>query len=200
MPEIPTDRWASERLRWQSSRWRLWRKVISLYLSVCVFCVRSKVLQAACMTTSAAASIATQSTLIGASPFSPCLLSLLVLTGSTMRRRTAFREDVVRPSAAGHVVHRGFPDHETALFRGNFARHTRCTNLFLSFSLFIVSVSADALQYVRTNLTDAVGGFYSAEDADSYPYEGAPHKEEGIGVSVHSVPVCLSLSLCVHYL
>lgn len=73
-------------------------------------------------------------------------------------------------------------------------------SLSLSFSLFIVSVSADALQYVRTNLTDAVGGFYSAEDADSYPYEGAPHKEEGIGVSVHSVPVCLSLSLCVHYL
>jgi uncharacterized protein YyaL (SSP411 family) len=44
-------------------------------------------------------------------------------------------------------------------------------------------VAADTLRYVRRDLTDAEGGFYSAEDADSVPPEhaGEPdaHKSEG---------------------
>ncbi|XP_065569652.1 spermatogenesis-associated protein 20-like isoform X2 [Artemia franciscana] len=37
----------------------------------------------------------------------------------------------------------------------------------------------DILTYVSRDLSDASGGFYSAEDADSYPYEGANEKKEG---------------------
>ena len=44
-------------------------------------------------------------------------------------------------------------------------------------------VALDTLDYVRRDLTDALGGFYSAEDADSIPPEHAhelrPHKMEG---------------------
>ena len=44
-------------------------------------------------------------------------------------------------------------------------------------------VAADTLEYVLRDLTDADGGFYSAEDADSVPPEQAgdpkPHKSEG---------------------
>src|SRR4051812_7884799 len=44
-------------------------------------------------------------------------------------------------------------------------------------------VAADTLRYVRRDLTDAGGGFYSAEDADSVPADHAgdaiPHKTEG---------------------
>ncbi len=48
---------------------------------------------------------------------------------------------------------------------------------------FHAEVAADTLDYVRRDLTDASGGFYSAEDADSVPPEQAgdpkPHKTEG---------------------
>ncbi|CAJ0959812.1 unnamed protein product, partial [Mesorhabditis belari] len=40
-------------------------------------------------------------------------------------------------------------------------------------------VVKDIIEYVETNLTHETGGFYSAEDADSYPTEGATHKKEG---------------------
>jgi uncharacterized protein YyaL (SSP411 family) len=42
---------------------------------------------------------------------------------------------------------------------------------------FFADVAIDTLDYVRTDLTDAAGGFYSAEDADSIPPEqtGEPH-------------------------
>src|SRR5262245_57039586 len=44
-------------------------------------------------------------------------------------------------------------------------------------------VAVDTLEYVRRDLTDSEGGFYSAEDADSMPPEEAdaphPHKMEG---------------------
>src|SRR5262245_15018416 len=48
---------------------------------------------------------------------------------------------------------------------------------------FFADVAIDTLDYVRTDLTDKAGGFYSAEDADSVPPEQAdeshPHKMEG---------------------
>jgi uncharacterized protein YyaL (SSP411 family) len=48
---------------------------------------------------------------------------------------------------------------------------------------FFADVAIDTLDYVRTDLTDEAGGFYSAEDADSVPPEqaGSPHvhKMEG---------------------
>ncbi|PNF43606.1 Spermatogenesis-associated protein 20 [Cryptotermes secundus] len=37
----------------------------------------------------------------------------------------------------------------------------------------------DILTYVDRDLSDKNGGFYSAEDADSYPTHGASHKKEG---------------------
>jgi hypothetical protein len=36
---------------------------------------------------------------------------------------------------------------------------------------FFAQIAEDTLQYVRRDMTDARGGFYSAEDADSYPPE-----------------------------
>ncbi|MBI4262824.1 MAG: thioredoxin domain-containing protein [Acidobacteria bacterium] len=48
---------------------------------------------------------------------------------------------------------------------------------------FYAEVAADTLAYVRRDLIDPAGGFYSAEDADSIPpeqaHEPAPHKSEG---------------------
>jgi uncharacterized protein len=48
---------------------------------------------------------------------------------------------------------------------------------------FFAQIAQDTLQYVRRDLTDATGGFYSAEDADSVPPELVdqphPHKREG---------------------
>jgi uncharacterized protein len=45
---------------------------------------------------------------------------------------------------------------------------------------FFAQIAEDTLQYVRRDLTDEAGGFYSAEDADSLPAEDASqHKSEG---------------------
>jgi len=46
---------------------------------------------------------------------------------------------------------------------------------------FFAQVAEDTLQYVRRDMTDARGGFYSAEDADSLPPAAGPHahKVEG---------------------
>src|SRR6185436_20400358 len=48
---------------------------------------------------------------------------------------------------------------------------------------FFSDVAVDTLEYVRRDMTDAGGGFYSAEDADSVPpehaHEAHPHKMEG---------------------
>jgi uncharacterized protein len=48
---------------------------------------------------------------------------------------------------------------------------------------FFADVAVDTLEYVRRDLTDPSGGFYSAEDADSVPpeqaHEAHPHKMEG---------------------
>ena len=39
---------------------------------------------------------------------------------------------------------------------------------------FFAQIAEDTLQYVQRDMTDAAGGFYSAEDADSVPPEPAP--------------------------
>jgi uncharacterized protein len=48
---------------------------------------------------------------------------------------------------------------------------------------YYAEVALDTLEYVRRDMTDVAGGFYSAEDADSVPPEQAaadrPHKSEG---------------------
>ncbi|XP_026317579.1 spermatogenesis-associated protein 20 isoform X3 [Hyposmocoma kahamanoa] len=44
---------------------------------------------------------------------------------------------------------------------------------------FYAEVVRDIIKYVNRDLRHETGGFYSAEDADSYPYYGAPHKKEG---------------------
>jgi uncharacterized protein YyaL (SSP411 family) len=44
---------------------------------------------------------------------------------------------------------------------------------------FYMAVAEDTLAYVARDLRDAAGGFYSAEDADSLPPDGADHKREG---------------------
>ena len=48
---------------------------------------------------------------------------------------------------------------------------------------FFAQIAEDTLQYVRREMTDPAGGFYSAEDADSVPPEKQsepnPHKTEG---------------------
>ena len=52
----------------------------------------------------------------------------------------------------------------------------------LTGDLFYAEIAADTLQYVRREMTDAGGGFFSAEDADSAPPEstgGQSHKAEG---------------------
>jgi len=36
---------------------------------------------------------------------------------------------------------------------------------------FFAQIAEDTLQYVRRDMTDAKGGFYSAEDADSLPHD-----------------------------
>ncbi|KAI4456886.1 spermatogenesis-associated protein 20 [Holotrichia oblita] len=44
---------------------------------------------------------------------------------------------------------------------------------------FFADIIKDILNYVSRDLSHELGGFYGAEDADSYPCEGAPHKKEG---------------------
>lgn len=44
---------------------------------------------------------------------------------------------------------------------------------------FYADVVRDILTYVSRDLSHELGGFYGAEDADSYPYHGAEKKQEG---------------------
>ncbi|KAF9815368.1 hypothetical protein SFRURICE_011520 [Spodoptera frugiperda] len=44
---------------------------------------------------------------------------------------------------------------------------------------FFAEVVRDIIKYVNRDLRHPTGGYYSAEDADSYPEVGAPHKKEG---------------------
>lgn len=44
---------------------------------------------------------------------------------------------------------------------------------------FFSEVVRDIVKYVNRDLRHEEGGYYSAEDADSYPVPGAPHKKEG---------------------
>ncbi|CAG8712260.1 314_t:CDS:10, partial [Ambispora leptoticha] len=56
-----------------------------------------------------------------------------------------------------------------------------CIEIFLlTKEEYFAEIARDIINYVKRDLRDPVGGgFYSAEDADSYPYEGATHKLEG---------------------
>lgn len=44
---------------------------------------------------------------------------------------------------------------------------------------FFADVVRDIVKYINRDLRHESGGYYSAEDADSYPFEGAAHKKEG---------------------
>jgi uncharacterized protein len=54
---------------------------------------------------------------------------------------------------------------------------------------FYANVAIDTLDYVRTDLTDEGGGFYSAEDADSVPPEqaGDPHPSTALRAGPHKM-------------
>ena len=54
-----------------------------------------------------------------------------------------------------------------------------CDAYVLSRDEFYAAVVDDIANYVCRDLSDSSGGFYGAEDADSYPYLNAPHKQEG---------------------
>lgn len=54
-----------------------------------------------------------------------------------------------------------------------------CDAYVLTKDDFYADIVRDILTYVSRDLSHPLGGFYGAEDADSYPYEGAPHKQEG---------------------
>nr|XP_023021222.1 spermatogenesis-associated protein 20 [Leptinotarsa decemlineata] len=54
-----------------------------------------------------------------------------------------------------------------------------CDAYVLTKDEFYADIVRDILTYVARDLSHELGGFYGAEDADSYPYEGAPHKQEG---------------------
>ncbi|XP_021929202.1 spermatogenesis-associated protein 20 isoform X2 [Zootermopsis nevadensis] len=78
---------------------------------------------------------------------------------------------------------------------------------------FYADVVRDILTYVDRDLSDKSGGFYSAEDADSYPSHGASRKKEGAFCvwtyneiqSLLSKPIdatsghCLATVFCTHY-
>lgn len=54
-----------------------------------------------------------------------------------------------------------------------------CDAYVLTKDDFYADIVRDIITYVSRDLSHPFGGFYGAEDADSYPYEGAPHKQEG---------------------
>ncbi|CAH2239801.1 spermatogenesis-associated protein 20 isoform X2 [Pararge aegeria] len=45
--------------------------------------------------------------------------------------------------------------------------------------VFFADVVRDIVKYINRDLRHELGGYYSAEDADSYPFHGAAHKKEG---------------------
>ncbi|KAK5640835.1 hypothetical protein RI129_009382 [Pyrocoelia pectoralis] len=54
-----------------------------------------------------------------------------------------------------------------------------CDAYVVSKDKFYSDIVDDILAYVSRDLSHPLGGFYGAEDADSYPTFGAKHKEEG---------------------
>lgn len=54
-----------------------------------------------------------------------------------------------------------------------------CDAFLITKDNFYSDIVNDILNYVSRDLSHPLGGFYGAEDADSYPYDGAPHKQEG---------------------
>ncbi|XP_050295633.1 spermatogenesis-associated protein 20 [Anthonomus grandis grandis] len=54
-----------------------------------------------------------------------------------------------------------------------------CDAYILTKDEFYADVAKNIFTFVSRDLSHELGGFYGAQDADSYPYEGAPHKMEG---------------------
>ncbi|CAH0564649.1 unnamed protein product [Brassicogethes aeneus] len=54
-----------------------------------------------------------------------------------------------------------------------------CDAFVLTKDEFYADIVRDILTYVSRDLSHAKGGFYGAEDADSYAFEGVKHKQEG---------------------
>lgn len=54
-----------------------------------------------------------------------------------------------------------------------------CDAFVVTKDQFYADIVRDILKYVGRDLSHPLGGFYGAEDADSYPNEGAKHKMEG---------------------
>lgn len=54
-----------------------------------------------------------------------------------------------------------------------------CDAFVLTKDDFYADIVRDILTYVSRDLSHPLGGFYGAEDADSYPYDKSPHKQEG---------------------
>lgn len=54
-----------------------------------------------------------------------------------------------------------------------------CTAYLVTKDEFYSEIVKDILNYVSRDLSHPLGGFYGAEDADSYSFSGAPHKQEG---------------------
>ncbi|CAG9774108.1 unnamed protein product [Ceutorhynchus assimilis] len=54
-----------------------------------------------------------------------------------------------------------------------------CDAFVVTKDKFYADVAEDILTYVSRDLSHELGGFYGAQDADSYPYDSAPHKMEG---------------------
>lgn len=71
------------------------------------------------------------------------------------------------------------PHFEKMLYDQGQLVHSYLEAYQLSRDPFHADVAEDALNYVIRDVTSSEGGFFSAEDADSYPYEGADHKTEG---------------------
>ncbi|HYE85736.1 MAG TPA: thioredoxin domain-containing protein, partial [Vicinamibacterales bacterium] len=51
---------------------------------------------------------------------------------------------------------------------------------------FFAQIAEDTLQYVRRDMTDPRGGFYSAEDADSYPVDGPSPRPQALSPESHA--------------
>lgn len=54
-----------------------------------------------------------------------------------------------------------------------------CDAFLVTKDNFYADIVKDILNYVSRDLSHEMGGFYGAEDADSYSHDGAAHKQEG---------------------
>ncbi|XP_013417572.1 spermatogenesis-associated protein 20 isoform X2 [Lingula anatina] len=71
------------------------------------------------------------------------------------------------------------PHFEKMLYDQGQLAHSYLDAYQLSKEEIFADIARDILQYVERDLSDPSGGFYSAEDADSYPNHGDVEKKEG---------------------